>query len=285
MNMKSSDIAPNTPYKWKCPYCHHACTVSEHDEVRSIVREEKDSENSRKPSKILFVRFIKCPNDDCNKTTLTCSLNEEISENKIIGGTPEPIIVRPSPKKCWTYEEDFSNDFGDTCTCTLHLQFIQSWTLVPPSSAQCFPDYVPKSIREDYEEACLIKQYSPKAAATLARRCIQSILCNFYKAKDSTIAKQIQSVRKKPDASRALLENFDMIRKYGNIGSHSPNDINLIVDIQEGEADVLLQFIENAIEQTYVRKKQDEDAQEKLKNARKPKAARKNEPRQLPKEP
>ena len=36
------------------------------------------------------------------------------------------------------------------------------WTLMPASGAKVLPTYVPEAIRQDYEEACLIKELSPR---------------------------------------------------------------------------------------------------------------------------
>ena len=154
-----------------------------------------------------------------------------------------------------------------TLMCVLldaYSNIIESWTLLPTSSAMQFPDYVPEGIREDYTEACLIKQRSPKSAATLARRCLQAVLYDFYEVKGN-IASQITQLEERGGINQSLLDGFHTIRKYGNIASHPERDISIIVDIEEGEADVLLQFIETLIEKTYIRRKQDEDQAEQLK--------------------
>src|SRR5262249_59248503 len=46
------------------------------------------------------------------------------------------------------------------------------WTLLPPSSAKPQPDYIPKPIRDDYYEACVIPGLSPKASPTPGRRSL-----------------------------------------------------------------------------------------------------------------
>lgn len=45
--------------------------------------------------------------------------------------------------------------------------------LIPQTEMKVFPEYVPEAIRGDYEEACLIRHLSPKASATLSRRCLK----------------------------------------------------------------------------------------------------------------
>jgi hypothetical protein len=42
------------------------------------------------------------------------------------------------------------------------------------------PDYIPEQIKDDYYEACSILNLSPKASATLARRCLQGMIRDFW---------------------------------------------------------------------------------------------------------
>ena len=252
---KAEDIAPTPPYSWECPYCHRPCTIGVHDEVRAELRSDGISgcyqyyDEAPDIIVVVFIRLIMCPNEECRQLTLTCSLNSEISPSANISISGKPT---------WDYPDEFRGG---------KLYFDQSCTVMPPSSARHFPDYVPEKIREDYEEACLIKKLSPKSSATLARSCIQAIMRDFYGLKDNTIAKQIESLKKKVGVPSTSIENFELIRRYGNIGAHPPKNINQITPIQEGEADALIQFIESAIEQTYVRREQEKESQEKLKNA------------------
>ena len=50
------------------------------------------------------------------------------------------------------------------------------WRMRPQSSAKLFPSYIPQPLLDDYEEACAIRDLSPKASATLARRCLQGLI-------------------------------------------------------------------------------------------------------------
>ncbi|MDR5659023.1 hypothetical protein RH915_05935 [Serpentinicella sp. ANB-PHB4] len=42
----------------------------------------------------------------------------------------------------------------------------KEWRLIPESTARVFPDYIHKAIITDYDEACLIVDKSPRAAAS-----------------------------------------------------------------------------------------------------------------------
>ncbi len=127
------------------------------------------------------------------------------------------------------------------------------WQLLPESKAKIFPDYVPLSVRIDYEEACKIVNLSPKASATLARRCLQTIIRDFWEIKNkSTLNDEINALSSRSDISSALTKVFHDLREVGNIGAHMEKDVNLIIEIDPGEAELLIKFIENLIGLTYI---------------------------------
>lgn len=120
----------------------------------------------------------------------------------------------------------------------------------PLSFAKHFPDYVPLPIRQDYEEACAIAFLSPKASATLARRCLQGIIRDFWGIRESNLSKAINQLDGKIPAKQWQV--IDGIRRIGNIGAHMEKDINIIVDIDPEEANKLIKLIELLIEQWYI---------------------------------
>lgn len=120
----------------------------------------------------------------------------------------------------------------------------------PISSAKQFPDYIPSAIRQDYEEACSIVHLSPKASATLSRRCLQGMIRDFWNIKESNLSKAIEQLNGKIPATQWKV--IDGVRRIGNIGAHMEKDINLIVDIEPNEAEKLLKLIEHLLEQWYI---------------------------------
>ena len=115
-----------------------------------------------------------------------------------------------------------------------------------------YPDYIPQQILEDYEEACNIVNISPKASATLARRCLQGIIRDFYQVKGKNLHNEIESIRDKVDTQ--LFDTINAVRQLGNIGAHMENDVNTIVDIDPEEARQLIGLIELLFEETYIRR-------------------------------
>lgn len=126
----------------------------------------------------------------------------------------------------------------------------------PISLAKQFPEYVPKQIRQDYEEAYAILNLSPKSSATLARRCLQGMIRDFWNIHDKNLYAEISSLQNK--VSPQLWKVIDSVRKIGNIGAHMERDINLIVDIEPNEAERLLLLIEYLIKDWYINRYEQE---------------------------
>lgn len=130
----------------------------------------------------------------------------------------------------------------------------QQLNFYPNSSAKQFPDYIPETIRNDYEESCSIVNLSPKASATLARRCLQGIIHDFWDIKLKNLNQEITALKDKiqPDLWNAI----DGLRQLGNIGAHMEKDINTIVDIDSGEAETLIKLIELLMKEWYINREE-----------------------------
>jgi hypothetical protein len=201
-------------FNWICPHCERAVTIT--DERSSSDAHTLYVGNSV-GRRTLETLFIVCPNPQCKKFTLTAALHESQS-------TPqgrERLVKK-----------------------------LQEWPLIPPSASKHFPDYVPEAIREDYGEACLIRDLSPKASATLSRRCLQGILRDFWKVKPGRLVDEIEQVKDKIDP--ITWDAIEAVRKLGNIGAHMEKDINVLVDVDPEEAALLIGLVETLLKEWYV---------------------------------
>lgn len=125
-----------------------------------------------------------------------------------------------------------------------------------------FPDYIPETIREDYEEACKIKDLSPKSSATLARRALQGMIRDFWGISGKSLYDEINQIKDKVDSD--TFDAIDAVRKIGNIGAHMEKDVNVIIDIEPSEAELLINLIEELIEDWYIAREQRRVRNEKL---------------------
>lgn len=122
--------------------------------------------------------------------------------------------------------------------------------IFPASEAKQYPNYIPSHILKDYTEAYDILELSPKASATLSRRCLQSMIRDRWIVNERNLYKEIDAISDKVDAK--TWEAIDALRKIGNIGAHMQKDTSLIIDIEPWEAEKLILLIEVLIKSWYI---------------------------------
>lgn len=134
--------------------------------------------------------------------------------------------------------------------------FKKLW-IQPQSISKHYPEYIPKAIRTDYEEAFLIVELSPRASAVLSRRCIQSIIRDHWQCKEDNLCKAIDSISDKLD--KQTCDILNAIRQIGNNGAHPGKDIEDVIDISSDDAINLLKSIEFLIQEYYINPHQKEE--------------------------
>lgn len=212
-----------------CPYCRRPTTITSPNHFEHW--EKIDIEESDKSHVGLFFQAITCPNTKCKKLWLHLSL-------------------------CRAYMGHYSSNWDKDTV-------IQEWQLLPESEAKVLPDYVPQPIKEDYYEACRIKDLSPKASATLSRRCLQGMIRDFWRISKRTLKEEIDAIGDK--VSEDTWESIEAVRKVGRIGAHMEKDINLIIDVEPDEAQLLIGLIEQLIDDWYVAREDRKKRTEALK--------------------
>ncbi|QRZ15400.1 DUF4145 domain-containing protein [Paracoccus methylovorus] len=210
---------------YTCPYCQIRQIVqADQRYVETVhIHVEKNAEGQ-----IGFtIEATTCANPDCAQTTLIGRLRNMRTD----------AIGRMSPTP------------GS----------LESWTLRPQGAARPIPDYIPQAIREDYTEACRIRDLSPKAAATLIRRCLQSMIRDFCNIKKHSLDQEIKALRGAVDAGTAprgvsdeSVDAIDRIRAIGNIGAHMEKDIDLIIPVEPDEAQLLIELTEMLFDEWYI---------------------------------
>jgi len=135
---------------------------------------------------------------------------------------------------------------------------------------------VPHDYSEDYNEACMILNDSPKASAALSRRCLQNLLRDIEKVAPGNLVDEIQEVLDRKSLPSHLADNIDAIRNIGNFATHPIKSKNSgeIVPVEPGEAEWILDTIEGLFDFYFVQpeksKKKKEALNKKLKEAGKP---------------
>ena len=137
-----------------------------------------------------------------------------------------------------------------------------------------YPDYIPEAIRSDYEEASQILELSPKAAATLLRRCLQGMIRDFWNISRKRLIDEVTDLKNLVPAAQWAA--IDGLRQLGNIGAHMEKDVNLIIDIEKEEVRSLLRLIEMLMDQWYINRHNQENLYNEITATAATKAAKKN---------
>lgn len=211
-------VVPNLPESWTCPHCNRPTTITG---SRCDAGESNLAIGSGRDGSKLSLRWLarRCPNPNCCEPTVTVELGTvKLHDDVEILGSAACI----SRKR-----------------------------LIPDSDSKRQPDYIPRALCDDYYEACNIRDLSPKAAAALARRCLQGIIRDFWAIKGKgTLSDEIAALKGSVDT--ALWDAIDALRGVGNIGAHMERDVNVIIDVEPEEAQKLIGLIEILFEETYV---------------------------------
>lgn len=234
-------------FSWQCPFCSQYTTITEkhYSECSHVL-----SLNNKYGNVMLTSKFIVCSNPACHEISLEASLYNVTTNNIANIRTNKTEVI---------YEQ-----FGLAK---------RSWSLIPSSKATILPDYIPSPIKNDYLEACLILNDSPKASATLSRRCLQGMIRDFWNIKKKNLYEEINAISDKVDP--LTWEAIDATRKIGNIGAHMEKDIDLIIDVEPKEAELLVVLIETLIKDWYVTKHERQKAMRGIIEAGKAKDAAK----------
>ncbi len=197
--------------QWTCPYCNRPCTIDEND-IRTM--SDWQHINAKYGFYHSQTTVIVCPNPECEQQSIFLKISEFDRRNE--------------------------NVLGE----------IHSWNLLPESEAKPFPNYIPVQILNDYRESCLIKNKSPKASATLSRRCLQGVIRDFWKIKKGRLVDEIDALQEKIDP--ITWDAINSVRHVGNIGAHMEKDVNLIIDVEPEEAGLLIWLIETLLTDWYI---------------------------------
>lgn len=138
--------------------------------------------------------------------------------------------------------------------------------LVYPKESYCdkAPIEVPPHIAEDFNEAGLILNDSPKASAALSRRCLQTVIHEYFKVKKKNLSEEIDEVIK--HVPIYISKQLDAIRQIGNFSAHPIKSQNTgeIVNVETGEAEWCLEILKSLFDFCYVQPKIAEEKMEEL---------------------
>lgn len=212
----------STPFNWACPSCNVKTTITSSNFASNAFRLDCDVTPDEK-SVIVDGYLVQCPNAECDEQYVLIEAHHATTQKTGNGTRFHANRTRPVGIASVVYYPT---------------------TPVPLSS------HVPKYVQKDYSEAYLIRTFSPKASATLARRALQGMIRDFWAISKPTLHAELTAIKDKCDGD--LYGAMMGLKSIGNIGAHPERDVNQIVDVDPGEPEALLNLIHLLDQEWYV---------------------------------
>lgn len=215
-----------------------------------------------------------------NATTIVCKycgvtipLIEKINHSKFLNSrsgtyTTSKMFIE-TPEKNGNWYPYLETNFVECAICfntTIFANLVTSkdestrLSIKPSSSAVVYPDYVPSDPVQDYSEAVMIAELSPRASLTLSRRALQGLIgLKFPEIQQSSLYREINSLDNVVTGpEKAALH---ALRDLGNIGAH-PKEI--AEQVKKEEAMHATKIIEFIIKKWYIEPHEDNEALEQI---------------------
>lgn len=237
--MPTITIPVNHKESWLCPHCYKAATMREGDDIFTASGKIENHDGGRAT---YTFKAYSCPNPQCRKLSIRINISDNIANPTIhIGEINSSYAIK---------------QYRDRQKIDLDMM------LIPFGNAREWPEYVNKNVREDYKEACLVLSFSPKASATLLRRCLQTIIRDFWKIERGTLYEEIKAI---PDEKidPELKQLFLDLKDAGNFGAHLSEE-TLYLEMSQEEAETIIEFIETVIDKTYIQAEKDKQLSQKM---------------------
>ncbi len=119
----------NIEMKWQCPFCNHIQTVTDAKSKEKYLA--LDVGSSKHKNLAIAAQVVGCSNPECDEVQVRVSIGR-------------------------TWENSQHGDYRD---------HIEHFNIRPLSTAKPQPEIIPETIREDYYEACKIKDLSPQSVS------------------------------------------------------------------------------------------------------------------------
>lgn len=211
---------------WLCPHCGTTVTLQTVNVSRGQAKVIIDT--SENDEGIMLTWFAtKCPSKTCGKFELDVGAhfgvigkysNDDRNDNVLVADNHRPVGIG-------------------------RFRF-------EPRVGTPLSSHVPQAVIADYTEACLIADLSPKAAATLCRRALQGMVRDRWGVKRGNLVDELKEIEQ--HCEPALFKAMAGLRSIGNIGAHPEKNINVIIDVEEGDVESLLGLLQILDKDWYV---------------------------------
>lgn len=147
---------------------------------------------------------------------------------------------------------------------------IDSREVVYPSfsSGRILDEAIPQNYVSNFREAEQVLAISPKASATISRYLLQLILHEEFRISKKNLEEEIKELEARQTISSNLAKMFQVFRKVANFGAHPKKNTNSgeLVEVAQGEAEIMLDLLEELFDCLFVKPKKQEDFLKNIKD-------------------
>lgn len=215
--------------EWRCPSCGSPAQLTA-DRVQGAVFALPGA--GTEGPRALRIMTVACPDHLCGQLEVTATMHA-LETDRSGGQTP----VEPPLKR---------------------------WELLPGAGAKQLPNYVPEVIGREYAEAMQVLPVSPSASATLARRCLQAIVRDYWGVKGNYLADELDLIQDRVDEE--TWQAIEAVRRSGNIALHFEKGVNVMTDTDADEPKLLIGLIDYLVENWYVARRRRQQRLASIKN-------------------
>lgn len=129
------------------------------------------------------------------------------------------------------------------------------------SSGRILDNAIPTRYADNFREAEQVLNISPKASATISRYILQMVLHEELHITKRNLEEEIRELEALQMVSSKLVKMLQIFRKVANFGAHPKKNTNSgeIVEVEEGEAEIMLDLLDELFDCLFVKPKQQEE--------------------------
>jgi hypothetical protein len=167
------------------------------------------------------------------------------------------VDLGPCGDDQWAIWMEACPNCGDPIVSISRLQSTgqRTLTMIHPKgmSRAPLPNSVPEDFAQDYREAAILLETSPKASAALSRRCLRNLL-HYFSFHAADLDKEIDALIASKQLPKVLADWLEAVREIGQFSVNaakvtSPAEIQAV---EPGEPEVLLDALDGLFEFFFV---------------------------------
>lgn len=121
--------------------------------------------------------------------------------------------------------------------------------------------HIPEKYVKLYRESEQVNSISPRASATLSRYMLQMILHEEMHISKRNLEDELKELESKSNVPSSLVTMLQVMRRVANFGAHPKKSTNSneIIDVENGESDVMLELLVELFDYIFVKPKKQEE--------------------------